>query len=55
MHKKYKYKKGKWKIKNVIVSIYNKTESGIDLVGCYAEIYKFQRKSYKWWKSVFFI
>ena len=51
---KYKNKRGKWKYKNEIICYYNKTKGGVDLVDCFAEIYKTQRKTYKWWKSLLF-
>ena len=51
---KYKNKRGKLKHKNEIISYYNKTKGGVDWVDCFAEIYKTQRKTYKWWKSLSF-
>ena len=51
---KYKNNRGKWKHKKEIICYYNKTKVDVDLLDCFAEIYKTQRKTYKCWKSLFF-
>lgn len=52
--KKYKNKNGQEKIKPEMIAIYNLTKSGVDQVDAASSIYSCQRKTYKWWKAVFF-
>ena len=52
--KKYKNKNGQEKIKPEMIAVYNLTKSGVDQVDAASSIYSCQRKTYKWWKAVFF-
>lgn len=51
---KYINKMKHLKYKPEMIAYYNQTKCGIDLVDCATNIYKSQRKTYKWWKAVLF-
>ena len=51
---KYKNKRGIEKKKPEMIAAYNLTKAGVDLVDGMAGIYSCKRKTYKWWKTVFF-
>ena len=50
------YLSGRKDVKKVpeMIYVYNKTKSGVDGVDQITSIYSSKRKTYKWWKAVFF-
>ena len=51
--KEYYNKNNKKHIKPEMIAVYNMTKSGVDQIDACTNTYSCQRKTYKWWKAVF--